>query len=51
MTNNEVAAGPAQWRLKVGIGLIALTALAWLLIPIEAALKMPATCTYGLGSE
>ena len=28
------------WRFKVGIALIALMALAWLLIPIEAALGM-----------
>ena len=33
---------PAGWRFKAGIALIALTALAWLLIPIEAALGMSA---------
>jgi hypothetical protein len=46
MTDNEtVAGGPAKstgWRFKVGIALIALTALTWLLIPIQAALGMSA---------
>ena len=31
---------PTGWRLKAGIALIALMILAWLLIPIEAALGM-----------
>lgn len=33
---------PAGWRFKVGIALFALMILAWLLIPIEAALGMSA---------
>jgi hypothetical protein len=44
-TNDSVAgapAAPAGWRFKVGIALIALMVLAWLLLPIEAALGMPA---------
>ena len=46
MSINETVAGapaqPAGWRFKVGIALFALMALAWLLIPIEAALGMSA---------
>lgn len=46
MPTEKMAAGapatPAGWRFKVGIALIALMALAWLLIPIEAALGMSA---------
>jgi hypothetical protein len=33
---------PMGWRSKVGIALLALMILLWLLIPIEAALKMSA---------
>jgi hypothetical protein len=29
---------PGGWRFKAGVALIALMALAWLLIPIEAVL-------------
>lgn len=36
------AATPAAWRFKVGIALFALMILAWLLIPIEAALGVSA---------
>jgi hypothetical protein len=47
MAINETVAGaqaaPAGWRFKVGIALIALMPLAWLLIPIEAALGVSAT--------
>jgi hypothetical protein len=46
MATNEIAAGkpdmPTGWRFKVGIALFALMILAWLLIPIEAALGMSA---------
>jgi hypothetical protein len=35
------------WRLKVGIALIALMALAWLLIPLEASLGMSASTIAG----
>jgi hypothetical protein len=46
MTNftlTDAASAPPGWRVKAGVALIALMALAWLLIPIEAALGMPAT--------
>ena len=36
------AAAPTGWRFKVGIALFALMILAWLLVPIEAALGMSA---------
>jgi hypothetical protein len=39
MATNEIVTG-AGWRFKVGVALIALMPLAWLLIPIEAALGM-----------
>ena len=39
MAVNEIAAS-GEWRFKAGVALIALMALAWLLIPIEAALLM-----------
>jgi hypothetical protein len=39
MATNEIAAS-GGWRFKTGVALIALMALAWLLIPIEAALLM-----------
>ena len=46
MAANETLAGapaqPAGWRFKVGIALFALMILAWILIPIEAALGMSA---------
>jgi hypothetical protein len=45
MAVNEITAGaaaPAGWRFKVGIAMFALMILAWLLIPIEAALGMSA---------
>ena len=46
MPTNETIAGapdqPAGWRFKVGIALFALMILAWLLVPIEAALGMSA---------
>ena len=46
MGTNETVAGvattPAGWRFKVGIALFALMILAWVLIPIEAALGMSA---------
>jgi hypothetical protein len=46
MPTKDIAASAAStrtgWRFKVGIALIALMALAWLLIPIEAALGMSA---------
>ena len=46
MATNEIVAGapdaPAGWRFKVGIALFGLMILAWLLIPIEAALGMSA---------
>lgn len=46
MSTEKMAAGApataAGWRFKLGIALIALMALAWLLIPIEAALGMSA---------
>ena len=41
-TATAAQALPVGWRFKIGIALIALTALAWLLIPIEAALGMSA---------
>ena len=41
-TNETVTGTPAGWRFKVGIALFALMILAWLLIPIEAALGMSA---------
>ena len=34
---------PAGWRFKVGVALFALMILLWFLIPIEAALQMPAS--------
>ncbi len=44
MASNEPVARaantPTGWRLKAGIALIALMILAWLLVPIEAALGM-----------
>ena len=46
MATNETATGapelPTGWRFKIGIALFALMILAWLLIPIEAALGMSA---------
>ena len=46
MSTNETVTGapdvPTGWRFKVGIALFALMILAWLLIPIEAALGMSA---------
>jgi hypothetical protein len=46
MQTNEAVAGAQAtstgWRFKVGIALIVLTALVWLLIPIQAALGMSA---------
>jgi hypothetical protein len=36
---NEIPTG-GGWRFKAGLALLALMALAWLLIPIEAALGM-----------
>ena len=41
-TATTAPARPAGWRFKVGVGLFALMILLWLLIPIEAALKMSA---------
>ena len=46
MVNDGTTTGapelPTGWRFKVGIALFALMILAWLLIPIEAALGMSA---------
>lgn len=45
MANTQSLVGlvePAGWRFKVGLCLLALMALAWLLIPILAALGMTA---------
>ena len=46
MSMNETIVGapaqPAGWRFKVGIALFALMILAWVLIPLEAALGMSA---------
>jgi hypothetical protein len=46
MPSSETTAGapelPTGWRFKVGIALFASMILAWLLIPIEAALGMSA---------
>jgi uncharacterized membrane protein len=39
MATDEIATG-GGWRFKAGVALIALMVLAWLLIPIEAALGM-----------
>ena len=39
MAIDEIAIG-GGWRFKAGLALLALMALAWLLIPIEAALGM-----------
>ena len=39
MAIDEIPTG-GGWRFKAGVALIALMALAWLLIPIEAALRM-----------
>lgn len=39
MAIDEIATGTG-WRFKAGLALLALMALAWLLIPIEAALGM-----------
>ena len=39
MAIDEIATG-GGWRFKAGLALLALMALAWLLIPIEAALGM-----------
>jgi hypothetical protein len=51
MAINQTAASTpefsAGWRFYVGIALIALMALAWLLIPIQAALGMPAATIGG----
>jgi hypothetical protein len=51
MTITQAVAPPpelsAGWRFNVGIALIALMALAWLLIPIEAALGMSAATIGG----
>ena len=44
-THETLAGAPATqtgWRFKVGIALIALMLLAWLLVPIQAALGMSA---------
>jgi hypothetical protein len=46
LANQTATTGPSDtptgWRLKVGVALFALMILAWLLIPIEAALGMSA---------
>ena len=46
MLTHETTTGaadlPTGWRFKVGIALFALMALAWLLVPLEAALGMSA---------
>ena len=42
MATNEIAAG-GGWRFKAGVALIALMALGWILVPVEAALGMSAS--------
>lgn len=41
-TTETVTIMPAAWRFKVGIALIAWTAVSWLLLPIEGILGMSA---------